>query len=81
MDQRTALRVLVEKSTLLSDEMKMALLGKIDGMSDDEVGDLGMFLAQEQAQELIDAEEGIVRIDEVVEQIDRAVDQTKNPSS
>lgn len=66
MDKRMALRVLVEKSSILADEMKKALFGRLDALSEAEVDDLGIFLAQEQADRLADAVEGMKRIDEIL---------------
>lgn len=67
MDPRIALRVLINRSTLLTDEGKADLLGRVDGMSDDEVQKIGTFLAEEKAQSIADAEAGVRSVDAILE--------------
>lgn len=47
MDKKLALVTLVEHSIVLSDEAKLALLAKMDTITDEEVEKLGAFLATE----------------------------------
>lgn len=72
MDPRIALRVLINRSTLLTPEGKADLLGRVDDMSDDVVQKIGTFLAEEKAQSIADAEAGIRSVDALVVAMDEA---------
>ncbi len=49
MDKKLALITLIEQSFFLPNEAKLALLGKVKGMSEEDVVKLGKFLSAEHA--------------------------------
>lgn len=49
MDKKTALKILIKHSFLLSEEIKEKLYLKIETMSEEQIDTLGKFLAQEKS--------------------------------
>lgn len=58
MDKKSALKVLIEESIIISEDVKEPLINKIPSLTDEEVDTLGTFLAMEQ-KELLENEEEI----------------------
>jgi len=58
MDKKVALVTLIENSFVLPNEVKLELLGRVEGLSDTDVEKLGTFLAAER-QFVLDHEKGV----------------------
>ena len=65
MDKITALKILIEHSTILNDEVKVTLLSKVDTLSDEDVEALGTMLAKEMEMNVEEIEEFRDKINEV----------------
>ena len=57
MDKLTALKTLIENSTILNDEVKQELLNKLGTMSQQDVESLGRLLAKEMEMNVDENEE------------------------
>lgn len=71
MSKRESLRVLIEHSYILSDEVKSKLLQRLDKLSDEDVYNLGRFLAIEKKKSLEAGEKIIESLDKVLQELDK----------
>ncbi len=55
MDKKTALKVLLQHSSFLSEKSKSAILAKLDQFNDKEIDTIGSFLALEKKKSLQNA--------------------------
>lgn len=69
MEKKQALRILVKHSFALSDKVKDKILASIDNLSDEEIADMGIFLATEKRKSLRAGKRVIESLDEIEEAI------------
>ncbi len=69
MNKREALKVLIEHSFLLSEETKRNILEKMAVFTDEEVEQLGKFLAEEKKKSIETAHENIAQLDQMLEKL------------
>lgn len=75
MDKRQALKVLIEHSFLFPEEVKNKLLNKVETFTDEQVEELGKFLAMEKKKSLESAQDNINHIDQFLENLDTLSDE------
>lgn len=71
MDKRMALKILIEHSFLLGEEVKIKLLAKLPDLGDTEVDTLGRFLAEEKAGALRDSSAMQARLADILTKLEQ----------
>jgi len=69
MNKKEALKILIEHTFLLSQEIKEKLLLKIEIMSEDQVDSLGKFLAQEKSKAIESFDETKKQYEEIIAEL------------
>lgn len=73
MDKKQALAILIKHSFLLTQEEKIQLLGRLPQMSDQEINDMGRFMAKEKTDSVKYNKMLIANEAKVLQQFDKAV--------
>ncbi len=71
MDKQNALMILINHSFLLTDKAKSKLVSKLSGMTDEEIDNLGRFLALEKRKSLETAKQTIDDIDQMLAELQK----------
>jgi len=69
MDKKEALLVLIHHSMFIPEKVKLELIGKIDELTDEQIDDLGKFLALEKKKSLENSGEMIEYIEKTLEKM------------
>ena len=69
MDKKQALKILIENSSIINQDIKKELLENIDTMSEKDIDDLGRLLAKEMEFNVEDNEEFARIVEEVTREV------------
>lgn len=68
MDKKEALLVLIQHSMFIPEKVKLELIEKIDQMTDEQINDIGRFLALEKKKSIEGSDEMISYIEKILEE-------------
>lgn len=75
MDKKKALKILIENSFALSEEVRALLYHKVDQFNDAQVEALGRFLAQEKALALKSVDTKITNLQKVLDNLNQYIEK------
>lgn len=70
MSKHEAVRILIQHTTIFTEEIKDVLLTRIDSMTDEDIQNLGLFLTAEKEKTIAQFQQKITRVDDLLAKLE-----------
>lgn len=81
MDKKEALIVLIKHSFVLTDEVKMKLLGNLKTLKEEEIDAIGSYLAEEKKMSLENNSQSTEQLDKIIQNMEKIKPQGQPTTS